>query len=177
MIAFLSGQQGSLERIYTFASYARLGKTIEIVLDASPWGIGGYLLEDKTLKSLFWEQIWSEDAKILKCEIGSSNSQQCFEAFAALAALRIWSKRWLGERIVLNIKSDSLSTLILTLNLKSDGYGCNLIAREIALDVAQMCYKPDTAQHVRGMANIGADTLSRLAEPQGKYELPSYFPG
>ena len=76
----------------------------------------------------------------------------------------------------MHVKSDSVSALLLTLNLKSSGFGCNLIAREMALDVAQMNYKPDVASHVRGLANIGADTLSRMAQPETDCkELPAYF--
>ena len=175
VLAFLSGQRGSLVRSYSFSTYARLGLKVEMVLDASPWGIGGYLREDNVLKSYFWEKISEEEAAILRCTLGTSEAQQAFESFAALAALRLWSKRWPKERTVLCVKSDSLATLLLSLNLKSRGFGCNLVAREMALDIAEMSYKPDVAQHVRGIANIGADTLSRMAAPGSDKDIPEYF--
>ena len=49
----------------------------------------------------------------------------------------------------------------MAVDLKGTSYGCNLLAREIALDMAERIYRPDIAEHVRGIANNVADALSR----------------
>ena len=52
-----------------------------------------------------------------------------------------------------------------------------IIAREIALDISDSAYSPDTAEHIPGIANKAADALSRLHQPGGKAEIPSYLSG
>ena len=41
-----------------------------------------------------------------------------------------------------------------------------ILAREVALDVAESVYKPDLGIHIPGVANVSADILSRLGEPK-----------
>ena len=130
---------------------------------------------DSVVTSFFAEEITKKEAEILRVPLGDSAAQQAFEAFAALIALRLWSPLWKGERMTLSIKSDSVSALSLVLNLRTSGFGCNLVAREIALDVAEMAYRPDVVEHVRGVSNISADCLSRLCQPGSKYEIPPEF--
>ena len=55
----------------------------------------------------------------------------------------------------------------MVLKLASKGGGPALVAREIALDVAQGIYVPRDAIHVPGVANILCDALSRVAAPTG----------
>ena len=47
----------------------------------------------------------------------------------------------------------------------SKGGGAALIARELALDIAQGAYTPGDAVHVPGVANVLCDALSRLYAP------------
>ena len=39
----------------------------------------------------------------------------------------------------------------------------NVVAKELALDIAQGVYRPQLVQHVPGLANKSADALSREA--------------
>ena len=45
----------------------------------------------------------------------------------------------------------------------------------MALDVSEMCYRPDFAQHVPGVSNVMADSLSRVMQPDNEHEIPSVF--
>ena len=98
-------------------------------------------------------------------QIGKCDSQQTFEALAVLVALRTWVPHWIGTRSRLTVRSDSVSALVLVLKLKAAGRGPNLIAREIALDMAEAIYQPEVLEHVPGISNKVCDQLSRLYEP------------
>ena len=80
-----------------------------------------------------------------------------------------------SQRVTLTVKSDSVSALIMAVDLKSRGYGPNLIAKEMALDIAELCYRPDCMRHVPGLSNVGADSLSRLMQPDSPSTLPVFF--
>ena len=60
--------------------------------------------------------------------------------------------------------------MVLLLKLKAKGAGPALIAREIALDMADALYQPSIVGHLPGVANTLADYLSRWHEP-GKYHI------
>jgi hypothetical protein len=70
-----------------------------------------------------------------------------------------------------------MSALILTFKLKTSGTGSGIIAREIALDLAQSEYKPNVVQHVPGVDNIVADELSRKFQPEHVFTLPTALAG
>ena len=90
-------------------------------------------------------------------------------------ALRCWKHRWKGRPILLRIKSDSISALVLTLNLKTRGKAAGIVARELALDVAASEYAPHVAEHIPGVENILADALSRQFDPGFDFCLPTIF--
>ena len=70
----------------------------------------------------------------------------------------------MNRRIVLEVKSDSVTALVMVIKLKATGVGTGIISREVALDVADALYEPAIASHVPGVANVIADHLSRMAE-------------
>ena len=47
-----------------------------------------------------------------------------------------------------------------------------IIARELALDIADSVYSPQLVTHVPGVANLAADALSRMYQPDKRYKLP-----
>ena len=59
----------------------------------------------------------------------------------------------------------TMLTLILKMRPTPGVAGLSLLARELALDVADATYCPDASQHVPGIANKGADALSRKHAP------------
>ena len=171
IIALLDGHP--ITRHYLLSVHLGRGKRIELNLDASPWGIGGYLLEDGVVTAWFSDRIHLEEARLLRIEIGTSAVQQCVEALAALVALRVWHIRWKQAGAIIRVRSDSISALILTLNLKTSGAGTSIVAREMALDIAWANYQPHVAEHVPGIANKTCDMLSRRFQPGASYELPA----
>ena len=69
--------------------------------------------------------------------------------------------RWIGRAA----KTGSGSTLA-------------LIAREVALDIAESAYSPDIGSHLPGDANTTADELSRRDDPRaGPWQLPPELQG
>ena len=135
--ALMTGEYGALERDYVTAVYHGLTDEIEINLDASPWGIGGYIIIRNTITRWFSSPISTQEAEILYMKIGDAAGQQTAEALAALVALRAWHKLWNQQPALLRVRSDSVSALVLALNLKSTGKGSILAAGEMALDVAK----------------------------------------
>ena len=178
--ALLSGAVGDFSRNYLTDAYHGLDAVAEINLDASPWGLGGYLVLDHQIVSWFSCPVTATEAKILQITIGDASAQQAVEALAALVALRAWLHYWREKPLRVCVRSDSMSTLILVLQLKTStfvGKGTVLVAREMALDIAMACYQPAIVEHVPGIANVTCDTLSRQFQPGASYALPECLSG
>mgnify|MGYP002281324822 CR=1 FL=1 len=168
MAAFLHGQRGSLVRIYRLADYLGEGELTEVVTDASPNALGGYLVEDGEVVEYFEDNITAEDEKILGARTGSSEGQQIWEALALLVALRLWAPLWLTRMTKLRVKSDSTSALIALGKLKGRSPGVlKKHTRELAIDVGLGPHYHACVSHTAGISNTIADALSR------HYELPA----
>ena len=173
--ALLAEENFVLERRFTLDAFQGVGTSVVMCLDASPWGLGGFLVEDDRIVSYFSSAIGKVEQQLLSISVADCACQQTVEALAVLAALRCWKDRWRGKPIVLRVKSDSISALVLTLNLKTKGKGAGIVARELALDVAASEYAPNVAEHIPGVENILADALSRRFEPNFDFILPTVF--
>ena len=173
--ALLAEGNFSLERRFTLEAFQGLGTSVVMCLDASPWGLGGFLVENDKIVAYFSSAIGEVEQRLLSISVADCACQQTVEALAVLVALRCWKHRWRGKPIVLRVKSDSISALVLTLNLKTRGKGAGIVARELALDVAASEYAPHVAEHIPGVENILADALSRQFEPGFDYALPTIF--
>jgi hypothetical protein len=171
--AFLGQTMGKLERRYTLASYVGEGLSVELNLDASPWGLGAFLSIGQEIVAWFAAPLGDEELEALELTRGSCEAQQALEALAALVALRAWAEYWRSTRVLLRIRSDSVSALILVLKLKTTGKAAVVIARELALDIALGNYQPLAMEHVPGIANSVADMLSRKHDPTKDYVLPT----
>ena len=75
--------------------------------------------------------------------------------------------RWLVQ-----MRSDSLSSLLTVSQLKAKSHGLGLISRELALLRAEWGLQLIGLAHVPGVANEWADALSRLRAP-----VPKQVPG
>ena len=117
--------------------------------------------------SWFASELSDFDFKFFNFERGSPDGQQCWEALAASVALRLWKSRWRSQRVRLNVRGDSVAMLTLLIKFKAPARSRSLgvIAREIALDVAEAAYAPDVTVHIPGIANKTADVLPRLSSP------------
>ena len=87
------------------------------------------------------------------------------EAYAVLIAFRLWAELWKEHRATIYVRSDSVSALIMLMEAKAKGAGTNIVAREIALDIAELNYRPNVARHISGISNKTADALSRMGKP------------
>lgn len=166
--AFLNGTSGSLTRQFRLDAFLNKGRPVTLVLDASPWGLGGLLLEERSPVEWFTSALTPFDENLFQVPIGSPDGQQIWESLAALVALRIWKHRWTQGRILLEVSGDSVAmlTLVLRMRARSGSPGLGIVAREIAFDVAEAVYTPDLATHIPGIANVAADMLSRRFAPQ-----------
>lgn len=162
--AFLQGFENALVRPFTYAAFSTPASIVQITVDASPHGFGGVLEVQQEITEYFSEMISAEDVDLLGIEIGSPDHQQVLEALSALIALRLWRDMWREERAQLTARGDNMTMLVMLLHFKGSTNVLNLIARELALDVASACYKPIVVEHVPGVANKTADSLSRKFE-------------
>ena len=71
------------------------------------------------------------------------------------------------------MKSDSISALTLAVYAQARGLGPAVVAREMALDIAESVYRPDVCAHLPGVMNVIADALSRKFVPGTKFAVPS----
>ena len=61
------------------------------------------------------------------------------------------------------------------MELKTTGEGAGIVAREIALDVADACYRPNLAKHLAGITNKAADALSRFYTAEVNQVIPDFL--
>ena len=169
---FLSECHGPLARRYWVSAFQQPANRVTITLDASPWGLGGYLTLDGEIRSWFACPLYDEELAILQIQRGDCKSQQCVEALAALVALRVRTPFWHGKRLQIQIRTDSVAALVLATRLKTRGTGCGIVAREVALDIASSTCEPLVGEHVPGVANITCDMLSRRYQPSATFRLP-----
>jgi hypothetical protein len=172
LVAFLRESDTKLERHFDLRTYQGMGTEVVICLDASPWGLGGFLVEDNRIQSWFACGLGAEEQAILRISQAESAAQQVVESLVVLVALRAWKSRWLHQRVVLRVKSDNISALVMCLKLKTDGFGTGIVARELALDIACSEYKPQIGEHIPGVDNVIADALSRKLQPGVVFNLP-----
>ena len=166
--AFLNGTQGSLCRNYNLDDHFGSGQDVLICTDASTYAMGAVLVLQGNLMAYMSERITEKESELLHVRLLDSRSQQCFEALVLLVALRLWHRHWINRRVRLTVRSDSVTALILALKLKAKSYGTGVIAREIALDLADSLYFPTLAERLPGTSNWLCDALSRPDE----HEIP-----
>ena len=93
--------------------------------------------------------------------IGSADGQQLWECLAILVAIDMWSKLWNQQRIILKVRSDNVGALTLLLKMRPANATIAIVARELALRLADLSFPPD-AMHTPGVAHVLADRLSRV---------------
>ena len=110
--------------------------------------------------------------KMFEHRLGDAAGQQTWEALAMLVALRAWAPYWREERVLLEVTGDNIGVLHLVSSMRAGGAGCNKIAREIALDLADGVFRPRLCQHTPGTSNVIPDALSRKFQPGFQFVLP-----
>ena len=161
-----------LHRTYRWADRRRAADHT-ILVDASPWGLGGVLFFHLRPVAFFHTPLRQEWLDQFELEIGDPAGQAVWELLALLTACRGWlTGIQSGRKATAQVKSDSEAALGAALKLGSKTPAMNRIAREIALDRALGLYDLDLTAHLPGVANLWADSLSRLNQPKGGYCVP-----
>ena len=103
--------------MYESDAYFNVGDTVDIDLDASPWGLGGILRIGGKFIAYFADELTPEDFSKYSFAAGDCKGQQTWECLATLVALRLWFAHWQHVRVCLRIRSDSTTALQLLLTL------------------------------------------------------------
>ena len=175
--AFVMQHEGTLCRTYLLRAYCRTGVKVRIIFDASPFGLGAYLMLDHRIVSWFADDITADDQRLFGFPKGDHRGQQAWEALCLLVALRLWKHHWRTVRVTLETTGDSISALTMMSTFTARGHTTNLVARELALEMADLSFWPDVISHIPGMSNRIADILSRKHEPGTSWQLPRQLRG
>ena len=146
-----------------------MGTEVAIGTDASPWGLGGWLSVDGEIVEYFTSPISEEDVAKFGYGIGDAAGQQLWEALAILVAVDLWASYWNQQRVVLKVKGDNVSALVMLIKMRpktgADGTPKRaIIARELALRLVNLSFPPD-AEQTPGVSHKFADMLSRVTAP------------
>ena len=90
-----------------------------------------------------------------------------------LISLKIWKDIWSRYGVSLSFRGDNTGALSLLAALKGRSKAMNIIARELALEIGDGVFFPQTIAHLPGVSNGLADSLSRAFQPDKKmWSLP-----
>ena len=174
--AFFTEPNKPLMRFYSLDAYLRRGTIVEIGTDASPYGMGGWIMVDGVIKHFFSCPISDHDVEIFDMPRGTADGQQLWECLAILIAVDIWSSLWLQNRIILKVKADNVGALTLLIKMRPGSSRIAIVARELALRLVELSFPPD-ALHTPGVAHVIADRLSRVFAPRSDSKQPEVWNG
>ena len=123
-----------------------------------------------------WVVRWpvqQEDIDRFGIDQDDSTHQQLLEALAALVALRLWKQIWQQDRIMLDVRSDNMTTLAMISRMKAKIPSLRIVAAEMALLLADSAHMPWVVEHTLGIQNLVADICSRKFEPGFAFHLPA----
>ena len=126
-----------MKRVYDVDQYLGRGSKVQIVWDASPYGMGAFVTVDGVVLEFFAIPIGDDDQAILGTKSGISDGQQVWECLGGLIAMRTWSRLWKKHRAQLCLKGDNISALVLFSQLKTHSKQLGMIAKEFALDLGE----------------------------------------
>ena len=112
-----TGNGASVERFFSLHAYNRLGTIVEIGTDAPPWGLGGWLAIYGDIKEDFSSPTSDDDVAKYGYAFADNKGQQVWEALAIPVAVDRWSSHWNRQRIVLEVKGDNVTSLVLLIKL------------------------------------------------------------
>ena len=84
---FLHGQRGALIRKWTFRSWLDPQSALTMILDASPFGLGGVLVASDRIVSFFSSDLTKDDVRIHHHEIGQDTGQQVWDTLCICSRL------------------------------------------------------------------------------------------
>jgi len=170
---FFDSSGGLIERTFLVDSFTQKLQVMQIVVDASPWGLAAVLLVNGHPTNYFADAISDLDVALFQCPIGSPKGQQVWESLAALVAVRLWRPLWGQHAVQLLVKGDSVTMLTLMVNMRPTTPALCVIGQELALDFAEVPFVPTIVEHIPGVANTIADRLSRIPQPGASQIIPA----
>ena len=170
--AFLAENVGSLTRSWALDRYVAPATDMLVIFDASPWGIGSYLVINGVISNYMLSKLTKHDESVLRITIGDPRAQQIVELLSLLVSLVIWAPILEHSKCQLRLRGDNVSALTAAVKLKAASGMMRFLARELAFTFSRFSFEPDIVQHVPGIANITADALSRCFCPATAYTIP-----
>ena len=128
--------------------------------------MGGWLAVGGKLAHYYACPVTNNDQRMLK--VKGKDGQQVWERLAIRIAVRLWAHLWSQERMILRIRGDNIGALTLLMKLRpsTSNPAMGVIARELALHLAQLSFQPE-ATHTPGLAHVVADVRSWVHSPTG----------
>ena len=173
--AFFDDKPGFREITFNHKELQAPAPNIRLVCDASPFGLGAYLVVDGVALAYFTSPLTQQDEIVFGRARGDSSGQQTWEALCVKEALSIWRVYWQAAPGYLEVRSDSVTALTMVATMRASGRGPGIVARELALLFASSPYRPRVVSHIPGVANKTADTLSRRFDPDASFVLPAFL--
>ena len=109
----------------------QLEAEVRLMVDASPFALGGVLAINGRLVSCFSSKVGKEDEEILGITIGEAAGQGILEALALLVALKHWTNKLMGYKVKMVFQSDSVVALALSQKLSASPYSGGCRCREV----------------------------------------------
>ena len=154
----------TVEKIF----YASPPKTdLEIVTDASPWGIGGVRRQSGKPTGYLYSHLPEGVLRKFGAERSLPKHNTLWEGLALLVAFRLWLPE-LVHGALFRAKSDNLGFLKALAKGSAKAPDLNVLAREFAYDQAVRAYQVKGLVHIPGVTNLQADALSRQFAPEAK---------
>ena len=88
-----------MKRHFDLQCYLLAERVVDMVLDASPWGLAGVLTINGTPREYFADAITEADLQRFGHALGDAAGQQTWESLAALVAVRTWRAQWQQHRV------------------------------------------------------------------------------
>ena len=147
---------------------------LEIVTDASPWGLGGYLedIATGTILQFFASPLGELDTQRFQVQIGDAAGQQYWESLSILVSLHLWGRHFSHGKAKFQVRGDSVVALTLATKLASTSPRLNALGAEISLQLEMLEIEEVYGQHTPGRLLVLADWLSRVHEPSGNALSP-----
>ena len=175
--AFWQHGNKMITRVFSFKAAA---KDLAIIVDASPWGVGGILAHIATGKviQVAASRITESDEKQLGVKIGFAGSQGILETLAIWVFLHLWRRFFTDRQRVPILRSDSRAAISSAEKLASGTPFMNHLAAELALMMELHDIVTPEVRHLPGKLNVCADHTSRIyAPPENQEPVPPELTG
>ena len=136
--------------------------TLLLQTDASPYGLGGILIQQKQVIAYFSSALTSDDHMLFNATPGDPSFQSEYELLAVLVGLRSSAKIIADSgatRVVL--KGDNTATLNAAMNHRASSPLMAQLTAELVLELEAQGIHTIVAQHLPGLLNVSPGKLSR----------------